>query len=152
MKLKVKLSISDKSFYEVMMFSVTEDIFRSTGKKIKPYVGLEYTRSLPRMLSNTEIKTTYRIVELEENKKYILNVITPLETTVVEYVITKLEENKILVEYYEGVESTKLRVRWSNKFLRLVMSFLFAKRRMKKKLKQIQAYVKQQQLDEKVNE
>lgn len=148
LKLKVKLSISDEAFYEVMLNSVKEDIFIHTGQTVKPHVGFEYKRKLPRMISGNEINTTYSIVELEENKKYRFNVITPLETTVIGYEITRLEENKIQVDYFEDTESTQARVVFSNKFFRFVLSLLFGKRRMKKKLRQIEAYVKQKQLAE----
>lgn len=152
MKLKVKLSISDEAFYEFLLNSVKEDIFNHTGQTVKPVVGFEYKRKLPRMFSGNEINTTYRIVALEENKKYGLNVITPLETTVIGYEITKLEENKIRVDYYEDTESTKARVVFSNKFFRFILSLLFGKRRMKKKLRQIEAFIKQKQLAKSASE
>lgn len=143
MKLKVKLSVSDEAFYEVLMNSVKDDIYKSTGKNIEPYEGFEYVRKLPSMVSKNQIDTKYFIQELVENQKYNLNIITPAETTIVQYTITKLSGNEILVEYIEDSISNKALAVINGKIFRFVFSFLFGKRKMKKKLREVEAYINQ---------
>lgn len=144
LKLKVKLAVSDEAFYEVLMTSVKDDIFQNTGREVNPHVGFEYKRKLPRMVTKTPIETSYQIAELVENQKYTLNVVTPADTTIVSYTITRLAENKIQVDYFEDTAASKARVALSNKALRFIFSIFFAKRRMKKKFRQIETYINQQ--------
>lgn len=141
MKLKVKLSVSDADFYKVLMDSATTEILHHTGKKTKPYVGMEYKRKLTRIVNKAPVDTLFKFVEVEENKKYVFHVLTPVETTIIEYSIQNLSDNKIEVSYLEDIQATQTRIYISQKIIRFLMSLLFAKRRMKKKLRQIESYI-----------
>lgn len=140
MKVNIELNVDAKSFYDVILNSLKEDIRVSTGKAITPYVGLEYMRDQKRH-NNKVVDTVFRITSLDENELYAFDVVSPVETTTVTYQITSLEDNKIGIFYEERAHAESKRVGISHSLVSGFYGIAVGKRKMKKKFKAMESYI-----------
>lgn len=101
--------------------------------------GLKFEKILKTKL-NQEVKTTIEILEIEENKGYVLKYVSYLGENILSYEIEQINENSIFLlseEKYIGSDIFK-------KINNIIMSFLFSfslKRKKKKIFKEIERYI-----------
>lgn len=140
MKVNIKLNVDAKSFYDVILHSLKEDIKVTTGKASTPYVGFEYMRDQKRH-NNKVVDTVFRITNLDENELYAFDVISPVETTSVKYQITSISDNEIDIFYEERAHAESRRVGISHSLVSGFYGIAVGKRKMKKKFKAMENYI-----------
>lgn len=144
---KVEVSLNIKvdaaTFYKFLISHLEEDIKASNGQDIEPHAGYEYTKKFNRMVTKTGVNTKCLVSDLVENSIYELKIISNVETTTIRY---EIEDHKdsINVSYTEDTVSDSKRVALNYKIFRFAHSVLIGKRKMKKKLKQIELYLQKE--------
>lgn len=140
MKTSTKLNVDAAKFYNFLISNLKEDIKASNGQSVEPHPGYEYKKNLNRMVTKSSVRTRCLVSDLVENKAYELKIISNVETTVIRYEIENLVDS-INVTYTEETTSDSNRITLSYKIFRFAHSALIGKRKMGKKLRQIETYL-----------
>lgn len=140
MQTSINLSVDAETFYKFLISNLKEDIRASNGQHVEPQVGYEYAKKLNRMVTKSGVRTKCLVSDLVENKTYELKIISNVETTIIRYEIEKLK-NSIKVTYIEETVSDSTRITLSYKIFRFAHSAFIGKRKIGKKLRQIESYL-----------
>lgn len=135
MNVEVKLDVSAKDFWKIIVDSIIQDM----GEEAKIYEGLTFEKKLPTTLSGF-MTAKVEIVEYVEEKCYAADFMTSRSTVHSAYRITE-EEQGILVSYEEEETFENKMDQWNAK----LMKALYKKSRTKKliyKLKSIEKHIK----------
>lgn len=140
MKRSINLSIDAETFYKFLISNLKEDIRASNGQNVEPQVGYEYTKKFKRMVTKSGVSTKCLVSDLVENTAYELKIISNVETTIIRYEIENLKD-AIRVTYNEETVSDSNRITLSYKIFRFAHAALIGKRKIGKKLRQIESYL-----------
>lgn len=135
MNVEVKLEVSAKDFWKIIVDSIKQDV----GKGGAIYEGLTFEKKLPTTLSGF-VTAKIVIIEYKENECYAADFITKKSTVHSVYRI-KEENSGIVVSYEEDETFEKKMDRWNAKLVKM----LYKKSRTKKlvrKLKNIEKHIK----------
>ena len=93
MKLKIKLNVSSKEFYNLLLDNLKKEL---NIKKLEK--GMKFKKELRSKFSQ-KVESSVELINLEENKVYSLLYKTSLGENVVKYLIKDIDDENIEVEY-----------------------------------------------------
>lgn len=145
MKLTVRLEVGPEELFEALVRSVCYDIEGATGKKVDPKRlkrGYSYRKEL-RTKTGAMRPAKVRITEFERPGRYAASFTSADGTTTVGYAIEPAESGAgaVRVTYEETFDSASAWNRANGKLTGSVYG-LFAKRRVRRMLKDMEAYIK----------
>lgn len=135
MKLKIKLNVSSKEFYNLLLDNLKKEL---NIKKLEK--GMKFKKELRSKFSQ-KVESSVELINLEENKVYSLLYKTSLGENVVKYLIKDIDDENIEVEYIEEYYTDSFWNKYNNMIVEFLMSY-FLKKKKKRVLKQIEAYIK----------
>lgn len=145
MKVQVKLNVSTEDFFAGIVRSVLYDAEQARGKKVpakKLKVGFTYQKTLNAKIGGAQHVTT-KITEFEAPYRYAASVVSSQGENTVRYELEPVAgEDAVKVTYEEGYAGDKTLNDLNGK----LMGFLygpFAKRKIKRRLHDMEAYIKQ---------
>ncbi len=110
-----------------LYFAIVNESMKKNGLKFEDAkVGLTFERELKNQLGQLS-KINEEIIELEQDKKFVINITTAHDTYKLSYTFSKVESSTELI--YEENYSSNKNLRYFN---HLLMSFIY-KRRINKK-------------------
>lgn len=135
MNVEVKLEVSAKDFWKIIVDSVKQD----AGEGATIYEGLTFEKKLPTTLGGL-VTAKIVIVEYIEEQSYVADFITSKSTVHSAYRITE-EVEGITVSYTEEETFESKWERWNAKLMKSVYKKSRTKK-LVKKLKNIEKYIK----------
>lgn len=135
MKLKIKLNVSSKEFYNLLLDNLKKEL---NIKKLEK--GIKFKKELRSKFSQ-KVESSVELINLEENKVYSLLYKTSLGENVVKYLIKDIDDENIEVEYIEEYYTDSFWNKYNNMIVEFLMSY-FLKKKKKRVLKQIEVYIK----------
>ncbi len=135
MKLKIKLNVSSKEFYNLLLDNLKKEL---NIKKLEK--GMKFKKELRSKFSQ-KVESSVELINLEENKVYSLLYKTSLGENVVKYLIKDIDDENIEVEYIEEYYTDSFWNKYNNMIVEFLMSY-FLKKKKKRVLKQIEEYIK----------
>lgn len=135
MKLKIKLNVSSKEFYNLLLDNLKKEL---NIKKLEK--GIKFKKELRSKFSQ-KVESSVELINLEENKVYSLLYKTSLGENVVKYLIKDIDDENIEVEYIEEYYTDSFWNKYNNMIVEFLMSY-FLKKKKKRVLKQIEEYIK----------
>ncbi len=135
MKLKIKLNVSSKEFYNLLLDNLKKEL---NIKKLEK--GMKFKKEL-RSKFFQKVESSVELINLEENKVYSLLYKTSLGENVVKYLIKDIDDENIEVEYIEEYYTDSFWNKYNNMIVEFLMSY-FLKKKKKRVLKQIEVYIK----------
>lgn len=135
MKIKKELNVSKEEFYLFLYNNLKKEL--NLKKEIKENMIFEKELSTK---FNQKIKTSMKILKLNENKEYSLSYISSLGENIVSYFIEEISDTKILITYIEKYVANSIFSKLNN----MIMEILFYYNIRKKKintLKMIENYI-----------
>lgn len=135
MKLKIKLNVSSKEFYNLLLDNLKKEL---NIKKLEK--GMKFKKELRSKFSQ-KVESSVKLINLEENKVYSLLYKTSLGENVVKYLIKDIDDENIEVEYIEEYYTDSFWNKYNNMIVEFLMS-CFLKKKKKRVLKQIEEYIK----------
>ncbi len=135
MKLKIKLNVSSKEFYNLLLDNLKKEL---NIKKLEK--GMKFKKELRSKFSQ-KVESSVELINLEENKVYSLLYKTSLGENVVKYLIKDIDDENIEVEYIEEYYTDSFWNKYNNMIVEFLMSY-FLKKKKRTTLKQIEAYIK----------
>ena len=135
MKLKMKLNVSSKEFYNLLLDNLKKEL---NIKKLEK--GMKFKKELRSKFSQ-KVESSVELINLEENKVYSLLYKTSLGENVVKYLIKDIDDENIEVEYIEEYYTDSFWNKYNNMIVEFLMSY-FLKKKKKRVLKQIEEYIK----------
>ena len=135
MKLKIKLNVSSKEFYNLLLDNLKKEL---NIKKLEK--GMKFKKELRSKFSQ-KVESSVKSINLEENKVYSLLYKTSLGENVVKYLIKDIDDENIEVEYIEEYYTDSFWNKYNNMIVEFLMSY-FLKKKKKRVLKQIEEYIK----------
>lgn len=135
MKLKIKLNVSSKEFYNLLLDNLKKEL---NIKKLEK--GMKFKKELRSKFSQ-KVESSVKLINLEENKVYSLLYKTSLGENVVKYLIKDIDDENIEVEYIEEYYTDSFWNKYNNMIVEFLMSY-FLKKKKKRVLKQIEEYIK----------
>lgn len=145
MKVQVKLNVSAEEFFAAITRSVLYDAEQARGKKVpakKLKAGFTYQKVLNAKIGGAQHVTT-KITEYEPPSRYAASVISSKGENTVRYVLDPVPgELAVNITYEEGYAGDKTLNDLNGK---LVGFFYgpFAKRKIKRRLRDMETYIKQ---------
>lgn len=88
--MKIKMNVNKFEMYNFLIDNLKKEL-KFNGKLKK---GLKFEKILKTKL-NQEVKTTIEILEIEENKGYVLKYVSYLGENILSYEIEQINENSI---------------------------------------------------------
>lgn len=144
MKVQVKMGISADDLFDSIVTSVLYDVEQARGKKVpakKLKAGFTYQKTLNAKLGGAQHVTT-KITEFEPPRLYAASITSSRGVNTVRYEIEPIEgQDAISVVYEEGYEGDKTLNDLNGKLMGTLYS-PFAKRKIKKRLRGMEAYIK----------
>lgn len=145
MRVQVKMGIRAEDLFDNIVTSVQYDAEQARGKKVpvkKIKAGFTYQKTLNAKLGDAQHVTT-KITEFEPPRLYAASITSSRGVNTVRYEIEPIEgAGSIRVTYEEGYNGDKTLNDLNGK----LMGFLygpFAKRKIKRRLRDMEAYIKQ---------
>ena len=135
MKLKIKLNVSSKEFYNLLLDNLKKEL---NIKKLEK--GMKFKKELRSKFSQ-KVESSVELINLEENKVYSLLYKTSLGENVVKYLIKDIDDENLEVEYIEEYYTDSFWNKYNNMIVEFLMSY-FLKKKKKRVLKQIEEYIK----------
>ena len=135
MKLKMKLNVSSKEFYNFLLDNLKREL---NIKKIEK--GMKFKKDLKSKFSQ-KIESSVELINIEENKEYSLLYKTPLGENIVKYLLNDIDDENLEVEYIEEYYTDSFWNKYNNMIVEFLMSY-FLKKKKKRVLKQIEEYIK----------
>ena len=135
MKLKIKLNVSSKEFYNLLLDNLKKEL---NIKKLEK--GMKFKKELRSKFSQ-KVESSVELINLEENKVYSLLYKTSLGENVVKYLIKDIDDENLEVEYIEEYYTDSFWNKYNNMIVEFLMSY-FLKKNKKRVLKQIEEYIK----------
>lgn len=135
MKLKMKLNVSSKEFYNFLLDNLKREL---NIKKIEK--GMKFKKDLKSKFSQ-KVESSVELINLEENKEYSLLYKTPLGENIVKYLLNDIDDENLEVEYIEEYYTDSFWNKYNNMIVEFLMSY-FLKKKKKRVLKQIEEYIK----------
>lgn len=135
MKLKMKLNVSSKEFYNFLLDNLKREL---NIKKIEK--GMKFKKDLKSKFSQ-KVESSVELINIEENKEYSLLYKTPLGENIVKYLLNDIDNENLEVEYIEEYYTDSFWNKYNNMIVEFLMSY-FLKKKKKRVLKQIEEYIK----------
>ena len=135
MKLKMKLNVSSKEFYNFLLDNLKREL---NIKKIEK--GMKFKKDLKSKFSQ-KVESSVELINIEENKEYSLLYKTPLGENIVKYLLNDIDDENLEVEYIEEYYTDSFWNKYNNMIVEFLMSY-FLKKKKKRVLKQIEEYIK----------
>lgn len=134
MNVEVKLEVSAKDFWEIILNSIKQDV----GEDVEIYSGLTFEKKLPTTLAGTV--TAKAVISEFTDSSYCVDFITSKSTVHLAYKTVETEDG-IMVSYSEEETFNKTIDKWNAK---IVMAFYKKSRtkRLTMKLKSIERHIK----------
>lgn len=145
MKVQVKLNVTAEEFFAAITRSVLFDAEQARGKKIplkKLKAGFTYQKMLNAKIGGAQHVTT-KITEFEAPVRYAASIVSSKGENTVRYVLEPVEgQNAVNVTYEEGYAGDKALNDLNGKFVGFFYG-PFAKRKIKRRLHDMETYIKQ---------
>ena len=135
MKLKIKLNVSSKEFYNLLLDNLKKEL---NIKKLEK--GMKFKKELRSKFSQ-KVESSVELIDLEENKVYSLLYKTSLGENIVKYLLNDIDDENLEVEYIEEYYTDSFWNKYNNMIVEFLMSY-FLKKKKKRVLKQIEEYIK----------
>ena len=135
MKLKMKLNVSSSEFYNFLLENLKREL---NVKKIEK--GMKFKKELSSKFSQ-KVESSVELINIEENKEYSLVYKTSLGENIVKYLLNDIDDENLEVEYIEEYYTDSFWNKYNNMIVEFLMSY-FLKKKKKRVLKQIEAYIK----------
>ena len=135
MKLKIKLNVSSKEFYNLLLDNLKKEL---NIKKLEK--GMKFKKELSSKFSQ-KVESSVELINIEENKEYSLVYKTSLGENIVKYLLNDIDDKNLEVEYIEEYYTDSFWNKYNNMIVEFLMSY-FLKKKKKRVLKQIEEYIK----------
>lgn len=135
MKIKKELNVSKEEFYLFLYNNLKKEL--NLKKEIKENMIFEKELSTK---FNQKIKTSMKVLKLNENKEYSLSYISSLGENIVSYFIEEISDTKILITYKEKYVSNSVFSKLNNMIMEILFYYNIRKRKINT-LKMIENYI-----------
>lgn len=146
MKVKVKLGVRAEDFFDSIVTSVLYDAEQARGKKVpekKLKAGFTYQKTLNAKIGGAQHVTT-KITDFEPPRLYAASITSSRGVNTVRYEIEPVDDGRTIeLVYEEGYTGEKTLNDLNGKLMGTLYG-PFAKRKIKKRLQDMERYIKQQ--------
>lgn len=147
MKVQVKMGVSAGGLFDSIVSSVLYDAEQARGKKVpakKLKVGFSYQKTLGSKLGGTQHVTT-KITEFEPPYRYAASIVSSQGVNTVRYEIDPTDDGRAIKVCYEETYAGDKALNDLNGKLMGALYSPFAKRKIKRRLRDMEAYIKKQE-------
>lgn len=145
MKVQVKMDVRAEDLFDSIATSVLFDAEQARGKKVpakKLKAGFSYQKTLSSKLGGTQHVTT-KITEFEPPHRYAASIISSQGVNTVRYEIEPVDGRDAVEVAYEETYAGEKALNDLNGKLMGILYSPFAKRKIKKRLREMEVYIKQ---------
>ena len=142
MKVNIKLDVTPREFFDSLATSVAYDASEARGRNVtvdKLREGFSYRKSL-KAKTGAERRVVTRITAWEPGRRYAASITAGADVNTIAYELEPAGDG-VSITYEEGFSSQKTMSDLNGKFVGAIYGFA-AKRRVKQRLRQMEAYIK----------
>ena len=142
MKVNIKLDVTPREFFDSLATSVAYDASEARGRNVtvdKLREGFSYRKSL-KAKTGAERRVVTRITAWEPGRCYAASITAGADVNTIAYELEPAGDG-VSITYEEGFSSQKTMSDLNGKFVGAIYGFA-AKRRVKQRLRQMEAYIK----------
>lgn len=146
MKVQVKMGVPAEGLFDSLVSSVLYDVEQARGKKVpakKLKAGFSYQKTLGSKLGGTQHVTT-KITEFEPPYRYAASIVSSQGVNTVRYEIEPTSDAASINVCYEETYTGDKTLNDLNGKLMGALYSPFAKRKIKRRLRDMEAYIKKQ--------